>query len=303
MSARIFSIIFAVLLFVSNAIYASGIAYIKVKSCGTVAHVSYIDLNNPDIRVSVALAKGGRGSTESFKSIINRTKPSAAITGTFFCTKSYIPTGDIALFGTVVHKGSHGAALCVDSENKAQIISLSKGRKSNWEGYETVMCAGPALLSNGKISIALKHEGFRSSLYSSTRRTAVGVTNKGKLLLVAINRNVTLYKIARVMLKLGVRDALCLDGGSSTAFLCKGQIKAQPARRLTNLLVVYENPTDYYNEKYNLVPPKLMAKSEALKQVNIKMKMGLEKAKRYAVRNPIASITLTNSLQSISITR
>lgn len=282
------------LLIISNACFASSVAYNKLRTNGTVAHVTTIDLNNPDIRVSVALAKGGRGSSESFKSIIKRTQPAAAITGTFFCTKSFIPTGDIALFGTIVHKGSHGSALCIDSKNKAQIVPLSTGRKTDWDGFETVLCAGPSILSNGKISLALKHEGFRQSLYTSTRRTAVGITKSGKLVFVAINRNVTLYKIARVMLSIGVKDALCLDGGSSTAFYSNGSVIASPSRSLTNLLVVYKNPTDYYNQKYNLVPQKLMAKAEALAENRHKMRISLDNAKQSLAINSIASLALQN---------
>ena len=212
--------------------------------------------------MTVALAEGGVGKSETFKSIIKRTQPVAAITGTFYDTKTYIPTGDIALFGTKVHSGCVGSALCIDAANKAIIIPRDKTSKNKWTGYETVLCAGPTLVANGKIAIALKHEGFRPSLYASTRRTAVGITRSGKLIFVAINRNASLHSLAKLLLKIGVVDALCLDGGSSTAFYSNGRYLAVPSRRLTNCLVVYSSTEAYQNAKIALAPAGLFAKAK-----------------------------------------
>jgi exopolysaccharide biosynthesis protein len=238
---------------------ASSIAYTKVKVGSTVAHTVTVDLANPEVRVSVALAAGGSGKAEAFKSIIKRTRPNAAVTGTFFDTRTLIPTGDIALFGTIVHYGSIGRAVCIDSNNKAAIIPLHSGRLCRWNGYETVLCAGPTLLSGGKIGLALKHEGFRRSLMYGSRRTAVGITKSGKLLLVAVNRRASLYSIAKLMIKLNVVDAVSLDGGSSTAFYYNGRYFAMPGRSLTNCLVVYSSSQSYNRAKAALAPARLFA--------------------------------------------
>lgn len=246
----------------SVAIASPSVRYVKVRGTRTVAHTVTIDLTNPGVRVSVALARDGSGSSETFKSIIERTRPYAAITGTFFDTKTLIPTGDIALFGTVVHSGCIGSALCIDSNNKPAIVPLRTGREHKWTGYETVLCAGPTLIAGGKLAIALKHEGFRRSLHSPSRRTAVGITRAGKLLLVAVNRKVSLYDLAKLMLKLNVTDAVSLDGGSSTAFYHTGRFFALPARTLTNCLVVYSRAEDYMKAKTALAPAAMFAKAE-----------------------------------------
>lgn len=252
-----------------NHSQASSIAYAKVRMGRIVAHTVTVNLSDQRVRVTVAMAKGGTGSSESFKSMINRTRPAAAITGTFFDTRTLIPTGDIALFGTVVHSGCIGSALCIDSTNKAAVVPLSDGRRSFWAGYETVLCAGPTLVRNGKIAIALKHEGFRRSLEASTRRTAVGITKSGKLLLVAINRKASLYQLARLMLKLNVVDALLLDGGSSTAIYANRNYLAVPSRSLTNCLVIYGNAVDYQNAKTALAPARYFAQAEAKQPATI----------------------------------
>ncbi|MCE5321949.1 phosphodiester glycosidase family protein [bacterium] len=242
--------------------WASSVEYAKVNIGRTVAHTVTINLNDPNVRVTVALAKGGAGRSESFKSMIGRVQPAAAITGTFFDTKTLIPTGDIAMYGTLVHTGCIGSALCIDSDNKASIVSLRKGRENKWDGYETVLCAGPTLVSNGRVAIALKHEGFRNSLNAPARRTAVGITKSGKLLIAAINRDTSLYAIAKVMVELNTVEALCLDGGSSTGFYHQGRYFALPTRSLTNCLVVYSKVQTYQMAKAELAPAKLFAKAD-----------------------------------------
>jgi hypothetical protein len=251
------SLILAIALF--NVSWASSIEYGKVKIGKIVAHTVTVNLHDDNVRVTVALARGGTGSSESFKSIIGRAKPAVAITGTFFDTKTLVPTGDIALFGTIVHSGCVGSALCIDPDNRACIVPLSEGRQSKWTGYETVLCAGPRLVSNGKVSIALKHEGFRDSLLAPARRTAVGITESGKLLIVAINRDTSLAAIAKVMVALNTMDAVCLDGGSSTGFYYQGNFLAVPSRQLTNCLVVYSSTERYQSAKADLAPSRYFA--------------------------------------------
>ncbi|MCL5104909.1 MAG: phosphodiester glycosidase family protein [Armatimonadetes bacterium] len=252
-------ITFLVGLMLPGACSASSIAYSRVKVGRTVAHVVTADLANREVRVSVALARGGAGSQETFKSIIGRARPAAAITGTFFDTRTLIPTGDIAVFGTIVHSGCIGAALCVDSNNVPAMVPLRAGRQCGWTGYETVLCAGPTLISQGRISISLKREGFRRSLCAPARRTAVGITKSGKLLIVAINRSASLHDLARLMLKLNAKDAVCLDGGSSTAFYYQGRYLATPGRRLTNCLVIYSSSSKYNSAKPAIAPARYFA--------------------------------------------
>ena len=223
---------------------ASSVAYQTIKVGAVSAHVVTVNLADKNTHVTVALARGGTGKSESFKSIVGRTRPSAAITGTFFDTRTLIPTGDIAVYGTVVHKGCIGSALCIDSHNRVAIVPMNSGTKQNWDGYETVLRCGPRLVTRGAATVALKKEGFGNSLYAPATRTAVGVTGSGKLVLVAVNQKITLQRFAKMMVKIGISDALCLDGGSSTGFYARGKFAANPIRRLTNLLVVYSKSSD-----------------------------------------------------------
>jgi len=247
---------------ISNPVFASSVAYSRVKACGIAAHVVTVNLADHETHVSVALASGGLGRSESFRSIVARTRPSAAITGTFFDTRTLIPTGDIAVRGSIVHTGCIGSAVCIDRNNKASVVPLADGRKRNWSGYETVLCCGPALVTKGRASVCLKRDGFGGSLQAPATRTAVGITRDGKLLLVAVNRKTSLTKVAQLMVSLGAIDALSLDGGSSTGFYANGSLLANPPRKLTNLLVVYSRSVKYEQAMTALLPAAWHPKAE-----------------------------------------
>src|SRR4051794_16359810 len=70
--------------------------YTKVRMLGTPAHVVTVNLNDPEVRVSVAMARSSTGC-ETFRSVLRRTRPAAAITGTYFATDSFWPVGDIVV--------------------------------------------------------------------------------------------------------------------------------------------------------------------------------------------------------------
>ena len=240
------------------SVSASSVVYQQIHHHGVRAHVVTVNLKDRQTKVSVALARGGVGKSESFKSIVGRTQPAAAITGTFFDTRSLLPTGDIAICGTIIYQGCIGSALCVDIDNKASIVPLTTGRKTKWAGYETVLGCGPALVCNGAAAVHLQREGFGGSLHTPATRTAVGINAAGKLLLVAVNTKTSLHKMASVMLKLGAVNALSLDGGSSTGFYGGGGYRAIPSRKLTNLLVVYSKSADFNKVRTALAPASLL---------------------------------------------
>lgn len=234
---------------------AENISYSKVSWSGISAHVVSINLNSPDTKVSVTLAKNGRGSSESFSSMTNRVKPAAAITGTFFCTRSLLPTGDIVIDGKSIHTGSVGTGVCVTSDNKVKFIPYSIGHKTKWQGFEAVLCAGPTLLRGGQRFLIPRDEGFRDpSLFGHKRRTAVGLTNSNKLLMVTVEKPILLRTLANVMMHLGAVEAVSLDGGSSTALQINGKTVSRPGRSLTNLLVAYSTDYDYKQHRQALAP-------------------------------------------------
>lgn len=231
------------------------VVYSRAYWGGIPAHVVTVNLNSPDVKVTAALAQNGAGTSESFSSMLNRLQPAAAITGTFFCTRSLLPTGDIVIEGTPVYTGCVGKAMCITPLNTVEFVPYIKGHRAGWDGFETVLSAGPTLVQNGAVCLFPRDEGFSDpALFGRKMRTAVGVTADNQLLLVAVQKPIYMKELAKIMLHLGAVNAVDLDGGSSTALYYDGKQIARPGRRLTNLLVVYENQNDYYMHRQALAP-------------------------------------------------
>jgi hypothetical protein len=217
------------------------------------------DLNSPYVRVGVVTARR-LGTAESVWDLLGRSKPTAAVTGTYFSSTSKLPVGDIAMEGERVHFGGVGTALCVTYDNQVRFIRQRLHRQHDWRDYRLVLGAGPRLLQGGKVALYPPGEGFRDRrVYARGKRVAVGVTKHNKLLLVVVERPLTLRQLAWVMLALGATDAIALDGGGSTCLYYRGALKVPPKRKLTNLLVVYEDYTVYDERLTQLKPQNRLA--------------------------------------------
>jgi uncharacterized protein YigE (DUF2233 family) len=220
----------------------SATAYRKVVVRGIPMHVVQIDPRRPEVRLGVATSGKGLGYRDDWSRMIDRTRPAAAITGTYFCTTTFLPVGLIRVSGANVYRGGIGTALAFTPGKGAEIKTCKPGIGYDWAGYETVLRAGPRLLTGGKRTLFPEAEGFRDpAVYAPKTRTAVAITHSGKLLLVAVPKPVRLRTLAELLRELGAKDAMCLDGGGSTALFHRGKTHIDPNRPLTNLLVVYDS--------------------------------------------------------------
>ncbi|MCL6630435.1 MAG: phosphodiester glycosidase family protein [Armatimonadetes bacterium] len=236
------------------------VSYAKRVVLGVPVHIVTVNLNSPHVRISPALARHGVGSSEGFGSMLSRLQPTAAITGTFFCMKSLLPVGDIVIDSNRIVKGTVGTGLCFGPDNRVDVINLGDPRSVEWSGYTSVICSGPRLVTNGVITLYPRSEGFYDrALFRKARRSAIGVTQANKLLMVTVNRPIYLSKLAQIMQRLGAVDAINLDGGTSTALYFKGRVPSHPGRSLTNLIVVYESPEKFAKVKAALAPTPVVA--------------------------------------------
>jgi exopolysaccharide biosynthesis protein len=219
-------------------------------------YVVTANLNDPDIKVTPILSRWGIGSSESFHSMLHRTNPTAAITGTFFSPDNLLPTGDIVLGGRFVYFGGIGHAIAITPENKATILRRRPNRHADWSGYETILCAGPRLIWNGKVYVNPRAEGFRDRhmMYSKTMRLGIGITRYNRLMFVAVKTPCYLSQLGRIMRKLGCTNAVNVDQGSSSAFYCRGHVVAHPGRSLTNLLAIYDRQRSFLSAMNQIAP-------------------------------------------------
>ncbi len=233
----------------------SPVAYRKIIVRGVPMHVVQVDPRNPNVRLGVVTPKYGIGARESWSDLVDRARPAAAITGTYFCTSSGIPVGSIIAAGRTVHRGGIGTAFTFSPAKGAQVVTCLPNRGYDWKGADTVLRAGPRLLTAGQRTLWPEAEGFKDpAVYQRKRRTAVAVTKHGKLLLVAVNKPVLLRTLADSLRDLGAVDAMCLDGGGSTGLYTRGKTQIKPDRPLTNLLVVYDSPARYAQQVGRLNP-------------------------------------------------
>jgi hypothetical protein len=234
---------------------APAVAYRKVVSAGVPMHVVQVDLRRPEVRLGVATAGNGIGYLDTWSGILDRTRPTAALTGTYFGVRSGIPVGSIVVGGRQVHQGLVGTAFTVTPRGGVQLVACRPGADYDWSIYETVLRAGPRLLTHGKRTLAPHGEGFRDpAIFARKKRSAVAITRSGKLLLVAVQKPVLLRTLADALKELGAADAMCMDGGSSTGLYHRGKSHVVPLRSLTNLLVVYDTSARYRQHAALLAP-------------------------------------------------
>lgn len=226
------------------------VALTKATVAGVPVNVVTTNLNSPNVFVTPALSRWGVGTCESFRSMLRRTKPAAAINGTFFCTRTLRPTGDIVIGGQLLWKGYLGTAIAVDYNGKVRFIPTRGDEGYKWYDYASVLAAGPTLVLHGKTVVMPKSQGFRSGVHFTRRaRAAIGLTYHNKLVFVTTGKHIYYSDLARVMKRLGCQEAAVLDGGSSVGLYWKGKLIVNPGRGMTNCLLVYEDSASYEQHK------------------------------------------------------
>jgi len=232
----------AILLATASSLPAhpGSVGYECRRVAGTAAHVVTVNLNDRSVEVTLVLPRGGIGSAESFSSMIHRSQPDAAITGTFFGVKGLLPIGNLVSEGQLLYPVATGTTLAITRDNRALLLPTKADQELDWSQYRTAIFAGPTLVRNGKYAVAPWAEGFTDpGHYRRARRTAAAITAHNKLLLVAVSRPISLSRMAKIMKGLGARDAVALDGGTSAALYYRGGAIVHPGRRLTNIIAVY----------------------------------------------------------------
>jgi hypothetical protein len=213
-------------------------------------HLVVANMDDPEIKIGVMVAQGGIGSAESLEHMVQRARPTAAITGTFFGLSNRLPTGDLVVNGHAVYQGFVGTAVAFTEGNLVSFIPTGYKEKPTWRFFDGVMRAGPLLMQAGRIAVGPREEGFVSLSPAARRpRTAVGITRGRKLLLLAVKEPISLWRLAKLMNELGAYHAVALDGGTSTGMYFRGRLVARPGRALTNALVVYADKQQYQQAK------------------------------------------------------
>ncbi len=217
-----------------------------------------VDMTDPAVVVTTALAPQFPTGLDSWGNFLNRLQPDAAINGTYFCLHTFMPVGDIAVDGTLCYQGVVGTALCITPDHHVTMLPGPYQTRPNWQGYRTVLCAGPRLLTAGQLTVNARAEGFRDPhVLGSAPRSAVAWRPDGILILLTIEQNISLNNLAYVCQSLGAMDAMALDGGNSSGLYAEGRTVTRPGRGLSNILVVYGSEARYQTYASRLIPERM----------------------------------------------
>ncbi len=99
-------------------------------------------------------------------------------------------------------------------------------------GAQQVLCFGPALITDGEISVDTNDEVDKAM--ADNPRTAIGVLSDGRLVMVVSDgrtdesEGLSLYELAEFMQSLGCVTAYNLDGGGSSTMVYEGELVNNP---------------------------------------------------------------------------
>jgi LysM repeat protein len=224
------------------------VSFTTGKVAGIKVSIVRINLANPAVRLGILVPHAGmaRGG-ERLERMYARSGAIAGINGGYFNTKTYAPVGDIVANKRLLTRGQLRTALAISVDGRARVIDWTDGNQraaqhssNRWRGFVTVIGNGPHIIRNGVIRIRVRSEGYRDrAILQPNARSAVGLVNDHEIVLVSTTQKITLEQLARVMQKLRSREALVLDGGSSTGMVWRGKTVVKSVRRIAYGIAVF----------------------------------------------------------------
>ena len=192
-------------------------------------NVLYVDLDRCNTIEAVKGADGAAGrfkTTELLARLATREKVVGGVNGDFFVLKDGTPTNLLVVDGRMLTPPNRRPVLALDSAGVPHIarFTLEEGRLSPFHPRQAVG-GQPILATDSALDAAVDtagNKGFRER----NPRTAAGIARGGRtIIFVAVdgreyeNAGMTLREMGDLMLGLGARDAINLDGGGSTTMV------------------------------------------------------------------------------------
>ncbi len=192
-------------------------------------NVLYVDLDRCNFAQAVKGADTAIGrfkTTDLLARLSTREKVIGGVNADFFNLKDGSPTNLLVVNGRMLSPPNNQPVLAFDSAGTPRIarFTLSNGRLFPFHPKNAVG-GRPILVVDSAIVDGVDTEGA-ASFRERNPRTAAGIARDGKRLILAAidgreyqNAGMTLRETAELMLALGARDAINLDGGGSTTFV------------------------------------------------------------------------------------
>jgi Phosphodiester glycosidase len=197
-----------------------------------------VNLENPKVRVLPVLPLHAFKRGAQFDALVAGSSAVAVLNAGHFHPRTFSPVGDIIYNGRYLAYGRLRTGLAITKDNtvKLWLRPFAPDAKT----LETLIGTGPLLVHNRQINPVPKAEGYSDpAIWGSAARTAVGILSSKKLVFVSTRERLSLRELGKVMLKLGSKDAIALDGGSSVGFAWRGQVMIHPKRKIAFGVGVY----------------------------------------------------------------
>ena len=189
----------------------------------------YVDLDRCNIAEAVKGADSAAGryrTTALLGELAASEHVVGGVNGDFFNLKDGSPTNLLVVNGRMLTPPNRQPVLAFDSLNVPHITTfvLRDGRLSPFHPKQAVG-GRPVIVRDSTIDPAVDTEG-QAGFRERNPRTAAGIARAGRtLILVTVdgreyqNAGMTLRELGDLMLALGARDAINLDGGGSTTLV------------------------------------------------------------------------------------
>lgn len=208
---------------------------------------------------AVAAPAGSVAITLDGMSLTSTGPTSGVVTDVRFVRSSTaltVPSGQHLLLATGDREPELAGVAIGESMTVRTQMAPESGSASSWDGLFGGVAGGQLLVRDGVRRPADEWGSFASfgddHVTNRRARTAIGRTGDGRVLLVTIDESssanpgwssgVTVRQLADVMIALGARDAVNLDGGGSTTHVREGRIvnrPSQPGRAVADGIFVH----------------------------------------------------------------
>jgi len=246
------------------------VRYQSFKLGNATYHSVIADLQSDRVSVRAVHSK----SLTSSWNLVKKSEPVAALTGTFFAPSCGRPVADVLVDGELVAQGQRGSVVAIDWFGKVHIFDTQFRKKIDWFEYRYAVRGAVRIMTNGKINPnpkAQKISGRR--IWGRAARTAAGTTRDGKLVLLATPNSVTLSQLAAAARKVGVVNAVALDGGGSTCLYYRGSMVIKTQRKLSNMLVLHEANPRVGADEARLMQIQALREERSMRQTQVARNM------------------------------
>lgn len=211
----------------------------QLRVLGVPVTAARVDLTRPDVLVAPIMPPGGIGKAGAKVGTLARLSGAElVVNGGYFHPQTYALSGDVVASGRLIAWGPAPVALAITYDNRARILPASAG--SSWQGFETVVAGGPRVVTNGQVEFAGLRRGFSDpAVFGRRPRTMLGLRSQRELLLVVTSTPITVTEAGKILRALGVKDAMLLDGGSSSGMAYQGKSVLESGRRVAYGLGVH----------------------------------------------------------------